>query len=161
MESSTARFYRLCSWVATLGLLFVLVLQTHSALAASSWSSLNTKQQELLSGLKPDWERMSDSQQEKWIKVSKQYEKASPDTQEKMRERVTVWAKMSPAEKEAARRNYRALRYHNRGERNSNWNSYQTLKPEQKSQYKETQAERREQTDLNPFVTPGAAAYNR
>lgn len=161
MRLSENRYSRLASWLATLGLLFILALQTHTVLAATSWSSLNSKQQELLSGLQPEWNRMSDSQKEKWIKVSKKYEKASPETQEKMRDRVTVWANMTPAEKEAARRNYKALRDHNRGERNSNWNSYQALKPDQKNQYKESLVERREQTDLNPFLTPGAAAYNR
>ena len=53
-----------------------------------------------------------------------------------MRERVSTWSKLSAKDKAAARENYKALKEKRQGERNSSWNSYQSLDPKQRDEFK-------------------------
>jgi hypothetical protein len=121
----------------TLGLTFVLGLQSENALADTSWSELSPKQQELLAPLKNDWNSMTNAQQERWLKVGRKYETEPVERQAIMRERVSTWSELTPREKAAARENYKALKEKRQGERNSSWNSYQSLDPKQRDEFKE------------------------
>ncbi|WP_370264391.1 DUF3106 domain-containing protein [Limnobacter sp.] len=127
---------RLYSAMLNLGMLFVLLVQTQAALADTPWRALSPKQQELLAPLQDDWDSMSDVQQERWLKVGRKYESEPADKQAIMRERVESWAGLSPKEKAAARENYKALQEKRQGERNSSWNSYQSLDPQKRDEFK-------------------------
>lgn len=118
------------------GLLLGLLTQGGLALADTEWSSLSGKQQELLEPLKNDWNGMSKAQRERWLKVGNKYEKEPEDKQAIMRERVSNWSQLSPKEKAAARENYKALKEKHQGERNSSWNSYQSLNEAQREEFK-------------------------
>lgn len=120
----------------TAGLFFVLAIQSAQVFAAADWSQLSPKQQELLEPLKNDWNSMSRSQKERWLQVGKKYESAPPERQATMRERIGTWSGMSPQEKAAARENFKALKEKRQGERNSSWNSYQSLDPQQRDEFK-------------------------
>jgi hypothetical protein len=130
---SLSKFYS-----ATLTAILVLVLgiQSSDALAAAEWSELSGKQQELLAPLKNDWDNMTNAQRERWLKVGRKYENEPVERQAVMRERVSTWSKMSPRDKAAARENYKALKEKRQGERNSSWNSYQSLDPKQRDEFK-------------------------
>lgn len=127
---------RLYSGLMTLGLVLVLCVQSTDALAATAWSELTAKQQELLEPLKNDWNSMTNAQQERWLKVGRKYESEPAERQAIMRERVSTWSELSPREKAAARENYKALKEKRQGERNSSWNSYQSLDPKQRDEFK-------------------------
>lgn len=127
---------RLYSGLMTLGLVFVLCVQSADALAATDWSELSAKQQELLAPLKSDWNSMTNAQQERWLKVGRKYENEPAERQAIMRERVSTWSELSPREKAAARENYKALKEKRQGERNSSWNSYQSLDQKQRDEFK-------------------------
>lgn len=127
---------RIYSGMWTLGLVFVLALQSTDALTDTDWSELSPKQQELLAPLKGDWNSMTDAQQERWLKVGRKYENEPEDRQAIMRERVSTWSELSPREKAAARENYKALKEKRQGERNSSWNSYQSLDPKKRDEFK-------------------------
>ncbi|HEX4843979.1 MAG TPA: DUF3106 domain-containing protein [Limnobacter sp.] len=127
---------RLYSGLLSLGMLFVLGVQTGNAWADTPWRTLTPKQQELLAPLEEDWDEMSDVQQQRWLKVGRKYESEPEDKQAIMRERVESWAGLSPREKAAARENYKALQEKRQGERNSSWNSYQSLDPKQRDEFK-------------------------
>jgi hypothetical protein len=118
------------------GLLLGLLTQGGLVLADTPWSSLTSKQQELLEPLKNDWDSMSEAQRERWLKVGSKYEKEPEDKQAIMRNRVSNWSQLSPKEKAAARENYKALKEKHQGERNSSWNSYQSLNKEQREEFK-------------------------
>lgn len=124
------------SGLMTLGLLLVLSLQSGQVLAATDWSKLSAKQQELLSPLQNDWNSMTNAQQERWLKVGRKYENEPAERQAIMRERVSTWSELSPREKAAARENYKALKEKRQGERNSSWNSYQSLDKKQRDEFK-------------------------
>lgn len=125
-----------CSRLLTLGLFLLLTLQTGAVLAAPGWSELSPKQQELLEPLRGEWGSMTDAQRERWLKVGKKYESEPSERQAIMRERVSSWSELSPREKAAARENYKALKEKHQGERNSSWNSYKSLDPKQRDEFK-------------------------
>lgn len=127
---------RLYSGLLTLGLALVLALQSAEALADTDWSELSPKQQELLAPLKNEWNSMTNAQQERWLKVGRKYEGEPAERQAIMRERVSTWSELSPREKAAARENYKALKEKRQGERNSSWNSYQSLDPKKRDEFK-------------------------
>lgn len=124
------------SGILTIMLVLVLSIQSSDALASAEWSELSGKQQELLAPLKNDWEKMTNAQRERWLKVGRKYENEPVERQAVMRERVSTWSKMSPRDKAAARENYKALKEKRQGERNSSWNSYQSLDPKQRDEFK-------------------------
>lgn len=124
------------SGILTLCLLLVLGIQSSEALASAEWAELSGKQQELLEPLKNNWGSMTNAQRERWLKVGRKYENAPAERQAIMRERVSSWSEMSPKDKAAARENYKALKEKRQGERNSSWNSYQSLDPKQRDEFK-------------------------
>lgn len=124
------------SGLMTLGLVLVLGVQSADVFAATDWSQLTPKQQELLAPLKGDWNSMSNAQRERWLKVGRKYESEPAERQAIMRERVSTWSGLSPKEKAAARENYKALQEKRQGERNSSWNSYQSLDQKQRDEFK-------------------------
>ena len=80
---------------------------------------------------------MTPSQQERWLKVGRKYETEPAERQSIMRERIGTWSELSPREKAAVRENYKALKEKRRGEKNSSWNSYQSLDPKQRDEFKD------------------------
>lgn len=106
---------KLYTGLLTLALLLVLGIQSSDAMAATDWSELSSKQQELLAPLKDEWDSLTNSQQERWLKVGRKYETEPADRQATMRERVSAWSKMSPRDKAAARENYKALKEKRQG----------------------------------------------
>lgn len=127
---------RLYSGLLTLGLVLVLGIQSADALASTSWSELSSKQQELLAPLKDEWDSMTNAQRERWLKVGRKYENEPQERQAIMRERVSTWSELSPRDKAAARQNYKALQEKRQGERNSTWNSYQSLDQKKRDEFK-------------------------
>lgn len=127
---------KLYSGLVTLGLVLVLGIQSADALASTSWSELSDKQQELLAPLESEWGAMTNAQRERWLKVGRKYENEPQERQEIMRERVSTWSELSPRDKAAARQNYKALKEKRQGERNSTWNSYQSLDQKKRDEFK-------------------------
>lgn len=127
---------RLYSGLLTLGLVLVLCIQSTDALASTSWAELSDKQQELLAPLKDEWGSMTNAQRERWLKVGRKYENEPQERQATMRERVSTWSELSPRDKAAARQNYKALKEKRQGERNSTWNSYQSLDQKRRDEFK-------------------------
>ena len=127
---------RLHSRLRILGMAFVLCTQSVPALASAEWSELPSKQQELLAPLEKDWGSMTNAQRERWLKVGRKYENEPHERQAIMRQRVSTWSELSPKEKAAARENYKALKEKRQGERNSTWNSYQSLDQKKRDEFK-------------------------
>lgn len=132
MKNTHSRFV---SGLMTLGLFGILCLQSAEALAKTPWQQLSPKQQELLEPFRDDWGSMNPSQQERWLRMGERYETERPERQAIMRDRVGDWSNLSPKERAEARRNYKTLKEREKGERNSSWNSYQTLPPQQRDEY--------------------------
>lgn len=128
---------RLYSGLLAFGCAAILCFHGGLAHARASWAELSPKQQEFLSPLKNEWNSMTPSQQERWLKVGRKYETEPAERQSIMRERIGTWSELSPREKAAVRENYKALKEKRRGEKNSSWNSYQSLDPKQRDEFKD------------------------
>lgn len=113
------------------------------ALAKTPWGDLSPKQQELLEPVRPKWGSMNPNQQNRLIKISERYEKQDPSKQAVMRERILEWSELSPKERAEARRNYKLLSEESskRGERNLNWNGYQTRQMQQGAPHQTSSAQ--------------------
>lgn len=111
---------------------FALLSWAGLASAKTAWETLSPKQQELLEQVRPRWNGLSATQQNRLIKMSEQYSKQDPAKQAVMRERIAEWSELSPKERAEARKNYKLLSEESskRGERNLNWNSYQSKQQE-------------------------------
>lgn len=140
---------RLATHLMTLVLFAVLGLQSTEALAKTPWQQLSPKQQELLEPVREQWSGMNSSQQERWLRMSERYESERPERQAIMRDRVGDWSNLSPQERAEARRNFKTLKEKEKGERNSSWNSYQTLPPHERNEYSDRRGQReyRDQRD--------------
>ena len=65
--NATKTASKLYSGLLTLALVLVLSIQSADALAATDWSELSAKQQELLEPLKDECNNLSNSQLERWL----------------------------------------------------------------------------------------------
>lgn len=152
---------RIKDWVL-FGVLFVVLLtQSVSVFAAQNWKTLSKENQEFLFEMRAQWDKLPETDQRKWLKVAERYKTAPPEKQEKMRQRVAAWAQLTPEERRIARENFRALKAKQSEGRSANWESYQTLDEEQRLRLKDEQKQKRRQTQTNPTLPPGAAAYTR
>lgn len=129
---------RLNPWLMALAL----CLPASAALAGTPFEQLSPKQQELLEPLRGDWNSLNASQQERWIGVGRRYEDADPARQSMMRDRMGAWRNLSPQERASARENFKALKETGQGERNSSWNSYQSLDPDRRREFNDRSMER-------------------
>ncbi len=128
---------RLSSGIIAFALLLMLCAHIGLAQAASSWSDLSIKQQELLLPLKEEWETMSDAQRDRWLRVGAKYENEPAQRQVVMRERIRVWSELHPRERAAIRENYKALQDKQpQGELSSSWNSYRNLDQKERNELK-------------------------
>jgi 1,4-alpha-glucan branching enzyme len=123
---------KLSSLCMALGL--ALCALSHPAYAKTPWNTLSPQQQELLEQVRPKWNSMNTSQQERLLRMSERYSQRDASKQAVMRERIGDWSDLTPQARAEARRNYKALSQEalKRGERNSNWNSYQSLPTQQR-----------------------------
>lgn len=119
--------YPLGKLAVLLGFIFFIGLPNSQAWAAANWEELSPKQQELLRPLQREWSGLSASQRDKWLRLGQRYETQPSERQALMRERVGNWNELSPQDRARARENFRAMQNTQKGERNSQWNRYQTL----------------------------------
>ena len=108
-----------------------------NAFAGPNWNQLRAKQHELLSPLEREWPTLPAQQRDKWLRLGQRYEGLPPDRQALMRERVGNWSELSSQDKARARENFKALQNTQKGERNSQWNRYQSLENMQRERLRE------------------------
>lgn len=158
MQLTGSRFK---DWMLFGMMAMVLLTQSASVFAAQNWKNLSKENQEFLFEMRAQWDKLPETDQKKWLKVAERYKTSPPEKQEKMRQRVAAWAQLTPEERRIARENFRALKAKQSEGRSANWESYQTLDEEQRVRLKDEQKLKRRQTQTNPTLPPGAAAYTR
>jgi len=129
--------------------------------AKTEWLELRQSTREFLVDVQPVWGDLSDAEQRQLRKMADHYRSASPEQQAVMRQRVKEWARLSPEQKRLARENYKALRNKETEHKTSAWSDYQTLDDEERKRLTDEQKVKRKQTQTNPALPPGAAAYTR
>lgn len=101
----------------------------------SNWAALNSAQQSALAPLAPTWEKLSDGQRRKWLAVAKGYAALPAADQSKLHSRMGEWAALSPKDRELARLNFAQTKATPRTERIADWETYQSLSPEDKQRF--------------------------
>lgn len=110
--------------------------------AGPRWQSLSREQREVLAPLENDWDRLDADRKRKWTTIAARYRSLPPAEQERIASRMQEWVRMSPAERGRARLTYEEVRQVPLPERQSRWQAYQSLPPEQKQRFESDAARR-------------------
>lgn len=99
------------------------------------WETLTTRQKEALYPLAERWAFMSEGQKRHWLTLAGNFHALSPAEQAKMVARITDWASLSTQQRSQARLNYAAAtRLAPPDTKRAQWEAYQALSAEEKSQ---------------------------
>lgn len=98
------------------------------------WQDLKPAQRSVLKPLERDWAGIDASRKQKWLEIAARHPNLPPAEQARISARMTAWAEMTPTERGQARLNFQESRQLTPQERQSRWEAYQALPPEQKNQ---------------------------
>jgi len=106
--------------------------QPAPAASGTRWQALSPSQQHALAPLAHDWDQLPEERQRKWQDVASRFDQMTPAQRQRVQQRMTEWARMSPQERDRARLNYQKAQELSASERQSRWEAYQALSPEQR-----------------------------
>lgn len=98
------------------------------------WQELSASQRSALKPLEREWAGIDAARKQKWLDIAGRYHSLPPAEQARMSARMTQWATLSPNERGKARQNFQDARQLTPQERQSRWEAYQALTPEQRRQ---------------------------
>ena len=96
------------------------------------WSELTPRQQVALAPLSNDWSTLDGPRKQKWLELAARFPRMSSDEQARVQRRMADWARMSPEQRGQARQNFQQARQLPLQERQSRWEAYRSLTPEQR-----------------------------
>ena len=102
-------------------------------IAVLAWKDLSVVQQQSLKPLASTWDSLSNGHQRKWIALAQNYPQLGATEQAKMHSRMAEWAALKPRDRQMARLNFAEAKKVTPAERTANWEAYQALSPEEKS----------------------------
>jgi hypothetical protein len=105
---------------------------TTSAKTANSWDTLTDQQKVALAPLRNVWVRITPVKKQKWLDISVGYHLLSPEGQATLHFRMTEWASLTTKEREQARINFAQTKKLSSDDKQSKWQAYQALSPEEK-----------------------------
>jgi len=120
----------------------------------ASWQQLSPAQQQILAPLKDRWSALDDTSRAKWAGVATRYPTLAPAEQARVRERMTQWAKLAASERGEARLRFQQSRQLPSAERQKQWEAYQALPAEARSDL-QRQGARRDKPIFLSDATPG------
>jgi hypothetical protein len=97
------------------------------------WQMLSPAQRDALKPLERDWSSIDEQRKQKWLEIAARYPTMPRAEQQRVAERMAEWVKLSPAQRGQARMNFQEARQLTKEERQSRWEAYQALTPEQRS----------------------------
>lgn len=107
--------------------------QPAPAASGTRWQELSAAQQHALAPLSKDWDQLPEERQRKWQDVARRFDQMTPAQRQRVQQRMSEWARMSPQERDRARLNYQKAQELSATERQSRWEAYQALSPEQRN----------------------------
>jgi hypothetical protein len=108
-----------------------------------SWNRLSAEQRIALAPFSEQWDKFGDERRRKWMKIASRYSKLTPEGQKRLHERMTEWVRMTPDQRKVARENYQVSKSVPVEKRESAWDAYQKLTPEQKKKLAASEKARR------------------
>ena len=103
-----------------------------TANTADNWHTLTPAQKEALAPLRDVWVRITPVKKQKWLDISTGYHLLSPDGQATLHFRMKEWASLTSKEREQARLNFAQTKKLSADDKQSKWEAYQALSPEEK-----------------------------
>lgn len=108
-----------------------------------AWNRLSDEQRVALAPFSTQWDKFSEERKRKWMKIASRYRKLTPEAQKRLHERMAEWIRMTPDQRKVARENYQVSKSVPVEKRESAWDAYQKLTPEQKKKLAATEKTRR------------------
>jgi hypothetical protein len=121
----------------------ILPLPALSSSDPLSWNHLSAQERIALAPFSAQWDKFSDERRRKWMKIASRYSKLTPEGQKRLHERMAEWIRMTPDQRKVARENYQVSKSVPVEKRESAWDAYQKLTPEQKKKLAASEKTRR------------------
>lgn len=123
--------------VALAPLILAALLASGLAARAESgprWAELNPAQRSALAPLEREWPAIDAERKQKWVQIAGRFPTMAPAEQARVQARMGEWARMTPSERGKARLAYQEAKQVPAPDRQSRWDAYQALPPDQKRQ---------------------------
>lgn len=104
---------------------------------STSWTSLAPGQRAALAPLEREWNGLSPVQRQKWLDIAQRYPRMSEGDRARLQERMAAWSRLSPQQRGEARLRFQQARKLSPEERQTRWQQYQALPPEQRRELAE------------------------
>jgi len=102
-------------------------------LAQPLWSDLGDAQRQVLEPFASQWNALPSSEKRAWSDLARRFPRMKPEVQKRVQQRIVQWAALTPEQRRVARENYRLAQQVPRQSVAAEWESYQTMTPEQRS----------------------------
>jgi hypothetical protein len=97
------------------------------------WAALTPIQREALAPLEREWSTIDAPRKSKWMEIASRFPAMSVADRQRVQERMIAWARLSPVERTQARLSFQEAKQLSAQERQSRWEAYQALAPEQRN----------------------------
>lgn len=97
-----------------------------------TWQSLTAAQKVALQPLSTVWNSLTEAHKRKWLALSGNFAQLSEQDKVTMYGRMTEWASLSPKQREQARINFAQTKKLSPDDKQTKWQAYQALSPEEK-----------------------------
>jgi hypothetical protein len=108
------------------------VAQNTSKNTIDTWQSLTAAQKVALQPLSTVWNSLTEAHKRKWLALSGNFAQLSEQDKVTMYGRMTEWASLSPKQREQARINFAQTKKLSPDDKQTKWQAYQALSPEEK-----------------------------
>jgi hypothetical protein len=102
-------------------------------LARPLWSELTDGQRSVLQPFAGNWNALPQSEKKAWLDVARRFPRMKPEAQARVARRIAEWAALGAEERRIARANYQLAQRIARDQVAADWESYQSMTPEQRS----------------------------
>jgi Protein of unknown function (DUF3106) len=103
----------------------------------AEWVKLTSAQRSVLAPLQDNWGSFGAEQRRRWLEFAARYPRMSEDEQRRVQDRMADWSQTTPQQRGRARAQFQAARGLDPNERQSRWEAYQALPPEQRQKLAE------------------------
>jgi hypothetical protein len=104
-----------------------------AAVEGPKWATLTPIQREALAPLEREWPTIDAPRKSKWMEIASRFPAMSVADRQRVQERMIAWARLSPVERTQARLSFQEAKQLSAQERQSRWEAYQALAPEQRN----------------------------
>ncbi len=96
------------------------------------WQELQPGQRATLKPLERDWASINANQKQKWLEIAARFPALPADEKTRIQARMAEWAQLTPEQRSQARVNFQQAKQVAPQDRQSQWEAYQSLSPEEK-----------------------------